>query len=74
LISRGGADRRRQKNQLTLPAEVVRDANIGPGDYFDVESTADGSFPRFPRRGLTPADLGNNIALPARSRRADAGA
>lgn len=34
--------RLREKNQLTLPAEVVRDAHVGPGDYFDVETTEDG--------------------------------
>ncbi len=32
----------REKNQLTLPAEVVRGAHVGPGDYFEVESTAEG--------------------------------
>ncbi len=32
----------RDKNQLTLPADVVRDAKVGPGDYFDVEATKEG--------------------------------
>lgn len=32
----------REKNQLTLPAEVVRGAHVGPGDYFEVEATEEG--------------------------------
>jgi AbrB family looped-hinge helix DNA binding protein len=32
----------RDKNQLTLPAEVVRGAHVGPGDYFEVETTEEG--------------------------------
>jgi antitoxin PrlF len=32
----------REKNQLTLPAEVVRGAHVGPGDYFEVEATKEG--------------------------------
>lgn len=32
----------REKNQLTLPAEVVQGAHVGPGDYFEVEATEEG--------------------------------
>ncbi len=32
----------RDKNQITLPSEVVEDANVGPGDYFEVISTDEG--------------------------------
>ncbi len=34
--------RLRDKNQVTLPADVIRSAHVGPGDYFEVESTEDG--------------------------------
>ena len=34
--------RLREKNQVTLPADVIRSAHVGPGDYFEVESTEDG--------------------------------
>ena len=34
--------RLREKNQLTLPAEAVRGAHVGPGDYFEVEATDEG--------------------------------
>lgn len=39
----------REKNQVTLPAEVVRGAHVGPGDYFEVEATEEGILLR-PRK------------------------
>jgi hypothetical protein len=34
--------RLRTRNQVTLPAEAIKSAHVEQGDYFEVESTAEG--------------------------------